>query len=610
MSSLVAGLLQTLFPSKGEDGRLLCIGLDASGRTSWLYSLLLPGQHITTIPTIGFNVETVKHNGCSLCIWDVGGCDKIRPLWRHYFAGTQGLVFFVDGSDIERMDEVAEQLRWLTAAEELREAFVLVVSNKQDLPRALSPQQVSERLRLPEVLGQGGRMWTCLPGTLCDEKANKAQLDWITTVLRQHQQQQRERAAARAADEASKPAAAGATGGGEGGGGPSAGSAGAGAGAGAGGEGEGGGEPDVLERWLQVEDEPDEEFLRKLEKFSLDSWDHRTHLRIAWLYLTRLGRREGLRRIHASIRAFIQHSPLTRRRTGSGSTYHETMTYFWSHMVHFAIASQKTPEGATPDFRLFLLLNPQLSNGGLFLHYYTKKLMLLTPESRTTVMLPDKRPLPSIITDLSALSIKDQPSAPDTSTTTSITTTGAIPDAEFLRRFLDRSLDRWNHECLLRAMYCCLAAHGRRRGGEVALAGLRALQGMTGFHLTLNYCWLALLTHALAGEYTAALFGDGGASSSASMREGAGARLEEEGGEGAVGVRGGEGSGGGGVSAGARLPEWSELLASGTYASVMVRELVADQERYLRYYSKKVMFSGAAAVQFAPPDRRGLPSVV
>ena len=40
---------------------------------------------MTTIPTIGFNVETVEYKNISFTVWDVGGQDKIRPLWRHYF---------------------------------------------------------------------------------------------------------------------------------------------------------------------------------------------------------------------------------------------------------------------------------------------------------------------------------------------------------------------------------------------------------------------------------------------------------------------------------------------------------------------------------------------
>ena len=38
----------------------------------------------------GFNVETVEYKNISFTVWDVGGQDKIRPLWRHYFQNTQG----------------------------------------------------------------------------------------------------------------------------------------------------------------------------------------------------------------------------------------------------------------------------------------------------------------------------------------------------------------------------------------------------------------------------------------------------------------------------------------------------------------------------------------
>ena len=62
----------------------LFAGLDAAGKTTILYKLKL-GEIVTTIPTIGFNVETVEYKNISFTVWDVGGQDKIRPLWRHYF---------------------------------------------------------------------------------------------------------------------------------------------------------------------------------------------------------------------------------------------------------------------------------------------------------------------------------------------------------------------------------------------------------------------------------------------------------------------------------------------------------------------------------------------
>jgi GTPase SAR1 family protein len=49
-------------------------------------------------------VETVEYKNISFTVWDVGGQDKIRPLWRHYYQNTQGLIFVVDSNDRDRVD--------------------------------------------------------------------------------------------------------------------------------------------------------------------------------------------------------------------------------------------------------------------------------------------------------------------------------------------------------------------------------------------------------------------------------------------------------------------------------------------------------------------------
>merc|ERR1712079_829591 len=92
--------------------RILMVGLDAAGKTTILYKLKL-GEIVTTIPTIGFNVETVEYKNICFTVWDVGGRDKIRPLWRHYFQNTQGLIFVVDSNDRERIDEAQKELQEL-----------------------------------------------------------------------------------------------------------------------------------------------------------------------------------------------------------------------------------------------------------------------------------------------------------------------------------------------------------------------------------------------------------------------------------------------------------------------------------------------------------------
>ena len=90
----------------------------------------------------------------------------------------------------------------------------------------------------------------------------------------------------------------------------------------------------LLLDWIGRVDEPDDVFLTKLDDATLDSWDHYTHLRIAFLYLQKYERRQAMPLIFEKIKSFIERSPRTRRGDNSrGTTFHETMTYFWVHMV-------------------------------------------------------------------------------------------------------------------------------------------------------------------------------------------------------------------------------------------------------------------------------------
>ena len=131
--------------------RLLMLGLDAAGKTTILYKLKLD-EVVTSIPTIGFNVETVQHKNLTLTVWDVGGQDKIRALWRHYYDNTDAIIFVVDASDTGRIDEARDTLHDMLREEKLKDLKALLVfSNKTDLPHALDANRLAERLRLSSV---------------------------------------------------------------------------------------------------------------------------------------------------------------------------------------------------------------------------------------------------------------------------------------------------------------------------------------------------------------------------------------------------------------------------------------------------------------------------
>jgi small GTP-binding protein len=132
--------------------RLLVAGLDAAGKTTVLYKLRngpkRAGNTVNTIPTLNFNVETCRFKKIKFSIWDVGGQDSIRPLWRHYFTGTQGLIYVVDSADRGRIQKAAEELHAVVSNYEMRHACVLIFANKTDLPHSLSPDELEKEMRL------------------------------------------------------------------------------------------------------------------------------------------------------------------------------------------------------------------------------------------------------------------------------------------------------------------------------------------------------------------------------------------------------------------------------------------------------------------------------
>lgn len=82
-------------------------------------------------------------------IWDVGGQDKVRPLWKSYTRATDGMVFVVDSDDAERLEEARVELARVARTREAAGVPLVVIANKQDLPRARSAAQVNQSSHRP-----------------------------------------------------------------------------------------------------------------------------------------------------------------------------------------------------------------------------------------------------------------------------------------------------------------------------------------------------------------------------------------------------------------------------------------------------------------------------
>ncbi|KAM8754246.1 ADP-ribosylation factor 4-like [Acanthopagrus schlegelii] len=149
-------------------------GLDAAGKTTLLYRLKL-AEVVTTIPTIGFNVETVEYKNISFTFWDIG----IRPVWKHYYTNTQGLIFVVDSNDPERIKEAADELHRMLGEDELRGVALLVFANKQDLPRAMSVSDITEALCLSGV----SQPWFVQASCAVSGTGLAEGLDWLSDQI-------------------------------------------------------------------------------------------------------------------------------------------------------------------------------------------------------------------------------------------------------------------------------------------------------------------------------------------------------------------------------------------------------------------------------------------
>ncbi|CAB1448557.1 unnamed protein product [Pleuronectes platessa] len=149
-------------------------------KTTILYKLKL-GEIVTTIPTIGFNVETVEYKNINFTVWDVGGQDKIRPLWRHYFQNTQGLIFVVDSNDRERCAEAREELLRMLGEQDLQDAVVLVFANKQDLPNAMNAAELTDKMNLHSLRN---RRWYIQATCATTGDGLYEGLEWLSSQLK------------------------------------------------------------------------------------------------------------------------------------------------------------------------------------------------------------------------------------------------------------------------------------------------------------------------------------------------------------------------------------------------------------------------------------------
>lgn len=175
----MGGIFSRVF-GKIPNSRILLLGLDGAGKTTLLYKLKL-GDLVQTVPTIGFNVEEVKYNNLSMTVWDIGGQDKVRSLWHHYYDNCNGLIFLIDSADRERIDEAIMELKLITDNDRLPKPIpVLILANKQDIPNSIDCKHIIQKLNN----SLRGLPWFIQGCSVTKEIGYEQGLDWLATEIK------------------------------------------------------------------------------------------------------------------------------------------------------------------------------------------------------------------------------------------------------------------------------------------------------------------------------------------------------------------------------------------------------------------------------------------
>lgn len=134
-----------------EEMELTLVGLQNSGKTTFV-NVIASGQFSEDmIPTVGFNMRKVTKGNVTIKLWDIGGQPRFRSMWERYCRGVNCIVYMVDAADNEKIEAARNELHALLEKPQLTGIPVLVLGNKNDLPDAPSVEELIVKLNLKAI---------------------------------------------------------------------------------------------------------------------------------------------------------------------------------------------------------------------------------------------------------------------------------------------------------------------------------------------------------------------------------------------------------------------------------------------------------------------------
>ncbi|EMF15148.1 ARF/SAR superfamily [Sphaerulina musiva SO2202] len=160
---------------KDKEMRILMLGLDNAGKTTIVKKIM--NEDVNEVsPTLGFIIKTIEYEGYKLNIWDVGGQKTLRTYWKNYFEKTDTLIWVVDATDKERIEDCRQELTGLLVQERLMGASLLVFKNKSDVAGCMTEDDIRKGLQLDNIQTH---KWHILPCSAMTGLNLQAGLQWV-----------------------------------------------------------------------------------------------------------------------------------------------------------------------------------------------------------------------------------------------------------------------------------------------------------------------------------------------------------------------------------------------------------------------------------------------
>lgn len=163
---------------------LVMVGLDNAGKTAAVRGI--QGENPQDVaPTVGFSKVDLKQGKFEVTIFDLGGGKRIRDIWKNYYSESHGVVFVVDSSDVQRIQETRETMAQVLQHPRIAGKPVLVLANKQDLEGALAEADIIENLSLEKLVNENKCLCQIEPCSAilgCGKKVDKSikkGLNWL-----------------------------------------------------------------------------------------------------------------------------------------------------------------------------------------------------------------------------------------------------------------------------------------------------------------------------------------------------------------------------------------------------------------------------------------------